>query len=123
MGIYLRQMNMYHISYAAHREKNPPGQQEYCRARYYPVTLSDEFHGTDLVPDYWNTGVFLPGKTYHITAMKTEEHLFFHVVGDGQDKLFAWDHTRYPLVTEGRIGIRHMACRTSRYANVKIATC
>lgn len=123
MGIYLRQMNLYHISYAAIREKNPPGKQHYVRARYYPITLSDEHHGTDFKPDYWNPGVFLTGKAYHVTAIKTEKYLFFHVVGDGEDKLFSWDHTRFPLINEGRVGIRHMAMRSSRYANVDIATC
>jgi hypothetical protein len=122
MGIYLRQMNLYHISYAAIREKNPPDQQHYVRARYYPVTLSEESHGTDFEPDYWNPGVFLTGKAYHVTAIKTEKYLFFHVTGDGKEKLFSWDHTRFPLITEGRVGIRHMAMRSSRYANVEIAT-
>ena len=123
MGIYLRQMNLYHISYAAIREKNPPDQQHYVRARYYPVTLSKESHGTDFEPDYWNPGVFLTGKEYHVTAIKTEKYLFMHVVGDGKEKLFSWDHTRYPLINEGRVGIRHMAMRSSRYANVEMATC
>ncbi|HKL22774.1 MAG TPA: DUF1961 family protein [Tichowtungia sp.] len=122
MGIYLRHMNLYHISYAAIREKNPPGKQHYVRARYYPVTLSDEHHGTDYKPDYWDPGVFLTGREYHVTAIKTEKYLFMHVTGDGEDKLFSWDHTRYPLITEGRVGIRHMAMRSSRYANVKVAT-
>jgi hypothetical protein len=123
MGIYLRHMNLYHISYAAIREKNPPDQQHYVRARYYPVTLSDESHGTDYTPDYWNPGVFLTGKEYHVTAIKTEKYLFMHVTGDGKDKLFSWDHTRFPLITEGRVGIRHMAMRSSRYANVEISVC
>jgi hypothetical protein len=121
MGIYLRQMNLYHISYAAIREKNPPDQQHYVRARYYPITLSAEHHGTDFEPDYWNPGLFLTGKEYHFTAIKTEKHLFLHVKGDGKEKLFSWDHTRFPLITEGRVGIRHMAMRSSRYANVEIS--
>ena len=123
MGIYLRKMNLYHISYAAIREKNPPDQQHYVRARYYPITLSDEHHGTDFEPDYWNPGVFLTGKEYHVTAIKTEKYLFMHVTGDGKERLFSWDHTRFPLINEGRVGIRHMAMRSSRYANVNISTC
>lgn len=122
MGIYLRNMNLYHISYAAIREKNPPDQQHYVRARYYPVTLSEESHGTDYEPDYWNPGVFMTGKEYRVTAIKTEKYLFMHVTGDGKERLFSWDHTRFPLITEGRVGIRHMAMRSSRYANVEIAT-
>jgi len=123
MRIYLRHMNLYHISYAAIREKNPPDQQHYVRARYYPVTLVKKRHGTDYEPDYWNPGVFLTGKEYHVTAIKTEKYLFMHVTGDGKERLFSWDHTRFPLITEGRVGIRHMAMRSSRYANVEMATC
>jgi len=65
--------------------------------------------------------LFRMGKTYHITAIKKGDRLFFNVEGEGQEKLFAWQSPLIGEVTEGRIGLRHMWMKSARYANFAVS--
>ena len=116
MKVYLRNMNLLHISYAAFGSNAPKG-ADYVRGRYYPVTTSKN----RFEPTYFNTGLFKPGVTYKITIIKKGNRLFFNVRGKNGSTLYNWDTSKYPQVKEGRIGLRHMWTRTSRYKNFKVS--
>ncbi len=122
MRNYFLNMNLLHISYAAYPLEDDP-ESDYVRARRYPVPEGKGFsQGTSLSPDYFNTGLFKPGITYHFTAIKKDHHLFLKVANteDDEEKLFYWDTSSFDPVTEGRIGIRHMYTRAARYGNFRV---
>ncbi len=121
MSTYFRNMNLLHISFAAFPLKEGP-QSDYVRARRYPVKEGQKF-GTDtrIAPDYFDTGLFLPGVSYHFTVIKQGEMLFFQVKNEELSRLFQWNTSAFDPVHRGRIGIRHMYTRAARYSNVKIS--
>jgi len=121
MNRYFRHMNLLHISFAAFPLKEGP-QQDYVRARRYPVLPGQSFgKDTRLPPDYENTGLFLPGVTYHFTCIKHGQKLFLKVSNEDVETLFSWDTATFEPVTKGRMGIRHMYTRAARYANIRIS--
>ena len=77
-------------------------------------------HGTMIQPMYENIDLFREGETYHITALKEGNQLIFTVERDGKTHTFEWDVSTFPPVTEGRIGLRHMWARSSRYQNFRV---
>ncbi|MDR1282435.1 MAG: hypothetical protein LBK99_16675 [Opitutaceae bacterium] len=122
MKSYFNYMNLLHISYAAFgNDDDLP--DDYVRARRYPTLPGRPFSKTDIAPDNFNTGLFLPGENYHFTFIKTDADLFFVVRdGHGKARLFHWPLSGVEPLVEGRIGIRHMATRCSRYRDIRIAT-
>ena len=61
-------MNAYHISFAAFGVDNEDSDNDYVRARRYPVSPGGNFsNDTTLQPDYFQTGLFQPGIKYHMT--------------------------------------------------------
>ncbi|MCK5276965.1 MAG: hypothetical protein KAK04_00480, partial [Cyclobacteriaceae bacterium] len=70
---------------------------------------------------YENSELFIPGTKYHITIVKRGDKLFMKVEGDGKSKLFNWDYSGHTQITEGRIGLRHMWTRCSKYANFSVS--
>lgn len=122
MSSYFKYMNALHISYAAYDDELPKG-QDYIRLRKYPVAPKANFSKTtEIAPSYFNTGLFVPGKEYQITIIKKAKQFYFHVKGDGQEKLYSWDISSAANITEGRVGLRHMYTRSSLYKNFKIYT-
>ena len=121
MSCYFDNMELLHISYAAFGNEDDKN-EEYVRARRYPTRPDREFNETDLPPDYFQTELFRPGITYHFTAIKTDEDLFFEVKNDDVRQLFRWPLGEVEPLIHGRVGIRHMWTRCSRYANIRIAT-
>ena len=119
MRTYFNNMNLLHISYAAHG--NSDDSREYVRARRYPTKPDRPFSETDIPPDNWETGLFEPGVKHRFTFIKKGHELLFKVVSDEKTAVFAWDTSDFDPVTEGRIGIRHMFTRTSRYADIRIS--
>ena len=118
MRTYYNNMNCLHISYAAYGKT---GDVEYVRARKYPRHPDKKFGSSTEIPTAtFNTGLFTSGITYKITAIKTGDRLYFHVKGDDKEKLFSWDITNIDPVTVGRIGLRHMYTRSSRYKNFRV---
>lgn len=121
MKMYFDHMNLLHISYAAfNNDDDKP--DDYVRARRYPTRPGRAFNQTDIAPDNFNTGLFLPGETYHFTFIKTDKDLFFEVKNATVRKLFHWPLTKVEPVADGRVGIRHMCTRSSRYRNITIST-
>lgn len=121
MKSYFENMELLHVSYAAFGNQDDKD-EDYVRARRYPTRPDRAFNQTDLEPDYFNTGLFRPGITYHFTVIKTNEHLFFEVTNNEVRKLFYWPLSDVEPLAHGRVGIRHMWTRCSRYANIRIAT-
>ena len=118
MRKYFLTMNLLQISYATKRH-DVDG--EYVRARLYPVPPSGTFRkDTEISESYFNTDLFKPLVTYHITAIKSGERLFFHVDGDGKNRLFQWEISTAGAPSRGRVGLRHMPGRQARYANLKV---
>lgn len=121
MSSYFNNMNLLHISYAAN--ENPEDfEADYVRARRYPARPDRPFNETDIAPDNFRTGLFFPGEVYHFTAIKTSDDLYLEVKNDEVRKLFHWPLGDVEPVTRGRVGIRHMWTRCSRYANIKMWT-
>mgnify|MGYP000232975506 FL=1 len=43
-----------------------------------------------------------------------------NVKGDGQDKTFYFDASAFPKIDKGRVGLRQMYTRNSKYANFRV---
>jgi hypothetical protein len=121
MKSYFEHMNLLHISYAAFSNDGSLA-GDYVRARRYPTAPGRPFDQIDIAPDYFNTGLFIPNEVYHFTVIKTDRVLFLEVRGSDTRKRFHWPLDNVEPVNNGPIGIRHMATRSSRYANITIST-
>ena len=146
MKSYFQNMNLLHISFAAYDRDDP--KKDYVRARRYPVKPDLKFNEITIEPDNFETGLFEPGIVHHFTVIKKGHDLYMKVApfpsslplrlptqggaaGEGSKsrqghcvgaRLFYWNTSRFPPVTEGRIGLRHMWTRCSRYKNVRVST-
>ena len=146
MKSYFQNMNLLHISFAAYDRDDL--KRDYVRARRYPVKPDLKFDEIAIPPDNFDTGLFEPGIVHHFTVIKKGHDLYMKVAplpsslplrlpprllgedksgraaGEGSKgaRLFYWDTSRFQPVTEGRIGLRHMWTRCSRYKNVRIST-
>jgi hypothetical protein len=118
MRTYYDTMNTYHVSYAAEPDEDA---KSYIRGRRYMPHTSG-LKGTDLEPDYWPVGLFRTGVKHRFTVIKTDRDLFLRVENPAQ----AYDcHLRndgLPVITEGRVGLRHMFTRSARYERFTIST-
>jgi len=120
MHTYFDHMHTYHISYAAYGEKNIEPNNDYIRARRYMPETSRGLSGTDLHPDYFGTGLFAAGVKHKISIIKTAQELVMDIQNPETRMRCRWDPTPFPAVIEGRIGLRHMYTRGSRYRNFRI---
>ncbi|MEX0775931.1 MAG: hypothetical protein WD042_09495 [Phycisphaeraceae bacterium] len=68
------------------------------------------------------TGLFRPGETYQCCAVETDDDLFFQVRGEEAGDVFHWELEDVQPLSHGRVGIRHMWTRCSRYADFKVWT-
>lgn len=117
MKEYFSHMNTYHISYAAFNNTDTiePG---YIRARRY---MAADLEGTEIAPDYDPTGFFAYGDLHKMTIIKSGDHLYFNIVNDKREQLCHWHNTEFPPIESGRIGLRQMFTRASRYRNMRIS--
>jgi len=117
MNLYFGKMFTYHVSYAVgntNRDK-PEG---YIRARRY---IAGPLGGTELEPDYSPEGLFHTNVENRFNIIKTDKHLFVKFEAPGKTLLCHWYNDKFPPITEGYIGLRHMCTRNARYANFKIS--
>lgn len=117
MATYFDNMNTYHISYASFMNSHT---QSYIRGRRY-MPHHTGLKGSDLKPDYIVEGLFATGVKHHITVLKKERALFMRI--ENPDGIFHYPmhNTELPIITEGRIGLRHMFTRAARYQNFRIS--
>ena len=120
MGKYFSNMNTYHISYATGSPFIEGNGQDYVRARRY-MPDGDTLRGTELAPEYADTGVFKPGVTYRITIIKEAREIVMKASGPEETKYFWFKNDKLPPVAHGRIGLRHMYTRSARYRDFRVS--
>ena len=119
MNVYFDHTDAYHISYATSGAKAAKD-DDYMRARRYMPETGQHLKGTSLQPEYFNSGFFKTGITYHLTIIKDNKLLLFNVKGDGKEQTFYFSAEAFPPIECGRIGLRLMFTRNSLYANFKV---
>lgn len=120
MRSYFNNMKLLHISFAAFGAKE--SEDDYVRARRYPTRPDLDFNELEIPPDNFKTGLFKPGIKHRFTIIKKADSLLMKVATDEKTATFAWNTSRFDPITEGRIGLRHMWTRCSRYANFSVST-
>lgn len=118
MRMYFNHMNAYHISYAAF--PNDEDSTSYIRARRYMPNQTG-LEGTGMEPDYYPEGLFNPGVPHKISVIKKDRDLFMRVQNPDQVAWFHMANPDLPVITEGRIGLRHMFTRSARYKDFRIS--
>ena len=58
---------------------------------------------------------------HHITVIKKDRDLFMRVENPERVGYFHFRNPRLPVITEGRVGLRHMFTRSARYRNFRIS--
>jgi len=118
MSKYFDHMNAYHVSYAAFPNQGDERGQ-YIRARRY-IPDKTGLEDTDLKPDYYPDGLFAPGVPHKITVIKKERDIYMQVMNSEQAYYCHFVNPDLPAIEEGRIGLRLMFTRSSRFANFKV---
>ncbi|QQE11082.1 DUF1961 family protein [Planctomycetota bacterium] len=119
MKMYFNHMNTYHISYAAFPNAGDD-RDDYIRARRY-VPNQTGLENTDLKPDYFRNGFFTPGVPHRITVIKQNDELFMRISTVEKTSYFHWKNDQAPPIEAGRIGLRLMFCRSSRFKDFKVS--
>ncbi len=122
MSTYFNNMHAYHISYAAFAANEYSGDNDYIRLRRYNPNKKG-LKGTEIPPDHFKTGLFKPGITYQIQVYRFNDQIEMHIQNkqDSTEELVCkWDVSVFPACDSGRIGLRHMYARSSRYKNFKV---
>jgi hypothetical protein len=118
MATYFDHMHSYHISYAAF--PNTADTTSYIRGRRY-MPEGNGIKGTELKPEYFPTGLFEKGVPHKITVVKKSRDLFIRIENAAQTFHGHMTNPTLPIITEGRIGLRHMFTRSARYRNFRIS--
>jgi hypothetical protein len=120
MRMYYDHMNAYHISYAV-GSNSGKDRTSYIRGRRYMPNKTG-LKGTALKPDYYPEGLFATGLKHHITVIKKDRDLFMRIENPDQVYYCHMANPDLPIITEGRIGLRHMFTRSACYKNLRIST-
>ncbi len=120
MSTYYDNMNAYHLSYAAFGNSGTD-KSSYIRGRRY-MPHRTGLKGTELVPDYRFDSLFATGVKHHITVIKRDRDLHIRVENPDGVRYCHLHNAKLPVVTEGRIGLRHMFTRSGRYRNFRVST-
>lgn len=119
MSMYFDYMNTYHISYATSSNADKPT-DDYIRARRY-IPHASGLMGTDLLPDYFSSGLFAADVPHKITVIKRDRDLYMKVTSTEHTKYFHWNNDKLPPIHEGRVGLRLMFTRASLIKNFKVS--
>ncbi len=119
MSTYYDNMHTYHLSYAAFGDS---GQHKtsYIRGRRY-MPHAKGLKGTELTPDYHFDTLFASGVKHHITIIKRDRDLHVRVQNPDEVRYCYLQNAKLPVITEGRIGLRHMFTRSARYGNFRVS--
>ncbi len=118
MSSYYDNMHTYHLSYAAFGDTGKE-QTSYIRGRRY-MPHRNGLKGTELTPDYHFDTLFATGVKHHITVIKRDRDLHLRIENPDGVRYCHLHNGKLPVVTEGRIGLRHMFTRSARYMNFRI---
>ncbi len=119
MSKYFRNLNTYHISYAT-GGPHFHGGEDYVRGRRYNPAI-EGLRGSEIAPEYADTGLWKPGVTYKMTTIKADREIAMKVEGPGKTAYFYFHNEHHPTITHGRIGLRQMFTRSSYYKNIRIS--
>lgn len=119
MKLYFDRMNTYHISYSAY-PNNESTTDDYIRARRY-MPHKTGLKDSDLKPDYFKSGFFQSGVPHKFTVIKKDRDIYMRISNAQQTSYFHWHNDKLPIITEGRIGLRLMWTRASRFKNFKVS--
>lgn len=113
MGRYFQNMHLYHVSYAC----------GYVRGRRYRPDIRKMNTFSELSPEYLvdHQDFFEIGVPYWITFIKTGKEIRMKAVGPAKALYFMLDNEKWPEVTGGRIGLRQMQSRHSRYKDFTVS--
>lgn len=120
MKTYFNNMNLYHISYAAF-VNDGKATRSYIRGRRY-MPHKTGLKGTDMDPDYYFDHLFATGVKHHLTVIKQDRDLFMKIENPDGVTYCRLSNPSLPIITEGRVGLRHMFTRSARYKNIRIST-
>ena len=118
MKTYFNHMNTYHISYAAFGTGTREPGNDYIRGRRYMAAGLKE---TNLENEWTKTGLFETGVPHKITVIKQDRDIYMHIRNAEKELLCHFVNTKFPPITEGRIGLRHMYTRGARYKDFKVS--
>ena len=121
MNKYFNYMDTYHISYAVSGTERASEAMRYIRGCRYMPSRDGGLPGTELFPEYMDVPLFEPGVTYKMTFIKAGRELFLRVEGNDKDMVFYFNASEFPPIEKGRIGLRQMFTRVSRYSEIKIS--
>ena len=119
MSTYYDNMHTYHLSYAAFGESKQD-KTSYIRGRRY-MPHAKGLKGTELTPDYRFDTLFATGVKHHITIIKRDRDLHVRVQNPDEVRYCHLHNAKLPVITEGRIGLRHMFTRSARYGNFRVS--
>jgi hypothetical protein len=119
MSTYYDNMHTYHLSYAAFGESKQD-KTSYIRGRRY-MPHAKGLKGTELTPDYRFDTLFATGVKHHITIIKRDRDLHVRVQNPDEVRYCHLQNAKLPVITEGRIGLRHMFTRSARYGNFRVS--
>lgn len=126
MKFYFERMKLLHISYAAYGQINDDPDNDYIRARAYPLHPTKGFKGMEVPPSYYRTGLFKKDIIYTIMVEKTNSRMTLSVkeknAPESSLQTFKWPLPERGQVDYGRIGLRQMYTRSSIYNNFRVYT-
>jgi hypothetical protein len=123
MKEYFIHMNLFHLSFAAFENDNEDVSADYIRARRYLPENGKGLKGTEIMPEFLNTGFFQPGVKHHMTIFRYNDEVFMEVKNPFQTKLYHWKSEEIASLTSGRIGLRLMGSRASEFGNFRVYQC
>lgn len=119
MAMYFNHMHTYHVSYAAFGNDGTD-ETGYIRGRRY-LPEGKGLRGTELVPEFRPEGLFETGVTHRITVIKRDRDLFLRISNPQRTFHGHMRNPKLPPITEGRIGLRQMFTRSSRYGDFRVS--
>ena len=122
MKCYFEHMNALHLSFAAFENHFPDHNNGYIRARRYLPERGLGLTGTALSPEYLSPMLFETGVPYRIGVIWDGRVLMMKVADKhtGRERYFRFYADDFPSIKKGRIGIRQMCTRASRYGDFRV---
>jgi hypothetical protein len=113
MRDYFQNMHTYHLSYAAFPK-------DYIRGRRYLPERNDGLRGTKLQGEVFETEMFNDGTWMHITIVKRSKEIYARFSRPEKTLQHRFVNIDKPGIEKGRIGLRLMPGRASRFRDFRI---
>ena len=118
MKNYFLNMHTYHISYAAGTRGGR--NNDYVRARRYMPLENKGLKKTELKGDYNQVDLFSDMEWLRIAIIKKNKKIWMEVKHPKTTKIFKFENVDKPGIEAGRIGLRLMTNRLSRFKNFQV---